>query len=481
MKGWYSLLILSLTGQLCLGSANDSLQISASVRHIHWKPDSLGQIRVSVTGGQPPYSISWSDINYRTNTRRDLYPGSYTATVTDQAGRTATRSFEVAYHNTPERTSGQYRVDSLYATVDSVSAMLSANVLQSGESGAWEIQCHSLRGELVAGVRKDSVLSGLPDHGFYINKGKLFLIQEKKIAGSYGKVKPNDRLRIRIESGVIRSYRNSELLKTAPLIAADYRNFVSVKGNGISNSEHVVSYNRPLVIIPKVIDKSCLRQTSGRIIPIVKGGDGPYDIQVFKGIDALPEKRISSDQMEPGKYMIKVTDHKNREKHVITEVATVLKWDAESVGDYSYDSSSVKRMNGDGWCGSRLYSETPVNTDDPGWIEIVADTAGKFFIGLSNRNSGANTRMYQGIYNDHGKLQLIELDQDGGFTKEDLGRLAAGKPLRMEIHAGQVVCKSANRLIGKSDLFTSGTCTLELSVFSSTTTINSIRTSYQCQ
>ncbi len=77
--------------------ANDSLLLSADVVHSNDGADN-GSIVVSVTGGQGEYTFSW-DSGQQTPVLTGLAPGSYTLTVTDEAGCFITETFMIGTVN----------------------------------------------------------------------------------------------------------------------------------------------------------------------------------------------------------------------------------------------------------------------------------------------------------------------------------------------------------------------------------------------
>lgn len=72
----------------------DSMNISALVTEENYTSNSLGSIDITVTGGFPPYSFSWSNSS-TTEDLTSIEAGNYTLTVTDSKLTTKSKEFTV--------------------------------------------------------------------------------------------------------------------------------------------------------------------------------------------------------------------------------------------------------------------------------------------------------------------------------------------------------------------------------------------------
>jgi gliding motility-associated-like protein len=101
--GIYTVLVTDATGQL--DSATVSVSAPSAVNlTVASTPASCtlsdGTATVTVTGGTPPYAYSWSSSGNSSATVTGLAPGSYSVSVTDAAGCTATQSFVIGSPST---------------------------------------------------------------------------------------------------------------------------------------------------------------------------------------------------------------------------------------------------------------------------------------------------------------------------------------------------------------------------------------------
>lgn len=94
-RGTYKLTVTDAEG--CVGVSNDifvseGLPVSYEITHLTSTTcrDSLnGEIRIQVTGGQPPYNILWNDGAYSGTLLRMLPAGTYSGIITDSLGCTS--------------------------------------------------------------------------------------------------------------------------------------------------------------------------------------------------------------------------------------------------------------------------------------------------------------------------------------------------------------------------------------------------------
>jgi len=85
----------AVTSQL-ITEPNDSLQmVNVMVKNVDCNGNSTGEISFDVYGGTPPYSYSWTSSVSNTNMASNLPIGTYSVTVTDFAGCSISRSFDI--------------------------------------------------------------------------------------------------------------------------------------------------------------------------------------------------------------------------------------------------------------------------------------------------------------------------------------------------------------------------------------------------
>ena len=100
-EGIYDVSVTDSSG--CFAVANDTIinlgiVITTQQQHDFICDINQGQIKVSISHGNPPYSLHWSN-GATTTTLNGLTPGTYTLTVTDNANCTAIKSYNISQQN----------------------------------------------------------------------------------------------------------------------------------------------------------------------------------------------------------------------------------------------------------------------------------------------------------------------------------------------------------------------------------------------
>ncbi|HEU4717249.1 MAG TPA: SprB repeat-containing protein, partial [Bacteroidia bacterium] len=97
--GTYTVLITDANGCFLVDTANitsvGAITVQPSYTNISCFGNNNGTATVNSSGGNPPYSYSWSPSGGNNATATNLTPGTYTCTITDANGCTATQTFNI--------------------------------------------------------------------------------------------------------------------------------------------------------------------------------------------------------------------------------------------------------------------------------------------------------------------------------------------------------------------------------------------------
>jgi hypothetical protein len=144
---------------------------------------------------------------------------------------------------------------------------------------------------------------------------------------------------------------------------------------------------------------------------------------------------------------------------------------------FTTDTSFVKRVSGSGWCDSRVIADLTIDPTNTGWVEFSVDT-GQAFIGFTSKDPASS--VYQGIHINGSKLYSININRDGDFRKREVGAVINKSLVRLRLSGGTLTFYLNHKQIEEMPLLFEQPCSLELDLFSSDTSIHSLRTSYNC-
>jgi hypothetical protein len=459
MKQLITLVMLMIISS-AFASSSDSLRINYRTRDVNWRADSLGQISLIVTGGSPPYTVTWADDPENSSIRKNLFAKEYSVRVDDASGHIATKKIPIRFQQEVWKKQGRIN-DSLLGVEDSMSTMLFRNSITQGTSGFIEYRAKDLRGEVTYGLQTDTTLVSTPEYAFYHHRNKLFIIMNGKIAGSYGKLKNDDVL-------------HSSVIPDKTLYSS-----LNVKHTRFNKEILTSDFNKPLNVELIQNDRSCTENTKGSIDVIPKGGYGPYEIRTYQGNEVNESKLVNRTQLENSQYLVEVKDHRAKTIRLDADIANKVAW--ESSPDYRSEGSSLRKQSSEGWCNSRVLSSSRFDPGASGWLEFtVPDSSSRLFAGISNAKEQTTQLIYEGVYVQNSELYIIQIDQDGGFSKELIKRILPGDKIRFSI-VSDTIYYSVNKeqLYSIPRVFT-GLASIEVRMFNSNAMLSSLRTSFNC-
>lgn len=285
------------------------LSVMPSVVHKRCKADSSGSISLSPANGQAPFAYVWST-GASTSSLQPMCAGTYSVTVTDYAGCSATLSIPV---NEPALSlTLDVEVQSVACVGDSTGR---AELFVSGSQGNVSVQwSNGASGTLLTGIPAGDYTATVIDsagciasitcqveqplHGIAINS----TVTPVRCTGdSSGAIAI-------IPSGGIAPYAiqwsSGETGASVFALTAGVYQVVVTDSNSCSSSESfsVLQPARPLNVVSGVLPSNCLEGLSGRIVLTAEGGTTPY---TFAWAHGASDSIVS---VPAGRYPVRVVD-----------------------------------------------------------------------------------------------------------------------------------------------------------------------------
>jgi hypothetical protein len=271
---------------------------------------------------------------------------------------------------------------------------------------------------------------------------------------------------------------NSDTFQVCPTANTTYTLVVTdFAGTAITQTIRVLL---ALEVNASIITPTEQNLTSGSIALTVSGGKAPYQ---FLWNDNSTES--TRNNLAAGIYTVTVSDGETQTKQLTYYVGNRVSWLEGPTGSSlsaSENGATLSRGTGNDWCAGHRRSNTifDARTTAPTpnyWITcIVIDASRKSLIGLAtvpnaNAPQAENYRLF--VNND--SLSVIEIDQDGFYTKRYLGAIADGDVLRMEMKPTGIFYYKNNILIHTTAVYASAIYRLEIDVFSGPSQITQIQ------
>jgi gliding motility-associated-like protein len=285
------------------------LSVTSSAVHSRCHSDSTGAISLSITNGQAPFSYVWSNSS-TTSSILGLQAGTYSVTVTDHAGCSA--SLSIPIEEPPISLTLAADVIPVFCKGDS-SGRVELQV--SGAQGAVSVHWnHGAQVSVLSGVPAGHYSATVTDsmgcrsmltctveepiHGIAIHSS---LIHVRCAGDSTGAIviQPQGGMypySIRWSDGQTSDSRLNLKAGAYPIVVTD--------SSGCSVQDTITIHQPPLAlqIYSDVIASNCLEGTQGKIIVTPSGGTAPYTYTWSHG------DSVSSVSVPPGNYSLAVTD-----------------------------------------------------------------------------------------------------------------------------------------------------------------------------
>ncbi|MEI9922009.1 MAG: RHS repeat-associated core domain-containing protein [Bacteroidota bacterium] len=339
--------------------------------------DNTGSISTVVSGGTSPYTYLWSS-GETTSGVSSKARGSYTLTVTDALGRTATRTYNIQYKNYPtdilnaSPTGGIYTGFYSINTTGTPSGANSANIIPANTNG-WIEWVHQNSSVYQVGFGSQDYSFGLYDFQNslnFLNTSVAYYAEQQ--AGAYvASTEQGDVYRIAREGSNIVYYKNGVVLRTiAGRVEFELRpKFVVTSG---SVPAIMVSVDSRVLPLATVVGTSYADGT-GSITVNPIGGSTPYTYS-WTG-DASTTNTITSKNR--GDYTVTVTDNEGRSEQRTYGIGYRQKFLTSA--NVTVGANTITKINSTNYDGGALSSGyLPANAN--GWVEMVVPNATTAYI-----------------------------------------------------------------------------------------------------
>jgi len=277
----------------------------------HWNTGcnggSNGSINLTVTGGVPDYTYSWSN-GSKVEDISDLLPGTYTVTVTDKLG--CSKTLSVVIKNSATTTVSVKHKDVSCAGESNGSIDLTVTGGVKPYSYQWSngLITEDLTG-LAPGVYSVAVTDGTGCNNVVSvtidSPAELVLTADHKNATCFGSKTGSASVKV-IGGKLPYTYLWSNGAKTSSITnvaSGKYTVFVADSNNCTKSLEVIITQPLEIVVTPTANTTSCSGSATGSISLDIKGGVMPYSVSWNTGAKTKDITGLSA-----GKYTATVTD-----------------------------------------------------------------------------------------------------------------------------------------------------------------------------
>lgn len=396
----------------------------------------VGSINVVVIGGKTPYNYSWSS-GEQTNEITGKPIGTYAVTITDGAGRTASRSCSIGYKLNwidimGVATDGVNLFKNSSLATWRISGGSSSNLLMPATDGWMEFVVKSDT-DLIVGLSVNNRIDNEEFSGafhFDVVTG-TYRYYEGAASAVLGYWQGGDIFRIAREGGFVKYYCNGALVRSATIdqsFTLKVKATIRINSSNASTPTTVTSFDASIVPQPVVTGMEGNTGQGGIALSPV-GGRPPYSYGWSTG------EQISNLAVKPaGGYAVNVTDAAGRTRSLKVNIGYRVKWTNLA---YAFVNGLVLTKN----FNLAVYnaggvSENTLKPNTDGWMEFVVDNKSDFIVGLSVNNIMNNMNQFSyGVLLDYytGKFRLYE-----GTEGPWLAPLQSGDVIRISREGNQI-------------------------------------------
>ncbi|MCB9230516.1 MAG: SBBP repeat-containing protein [Bacteroidia bacterium] len=453
------------------------LSVSGMVGHNDCANGPSGYVSLSVSGGTPPVNYSWSN-GASTANNTSLEGGTYSVTVTDNAGGTAMASFVVLNRiSWTDQVGAAGSVDTLSRTLPNsswgTSGARSIQVLGSNADGYFMHLVNRLDRFYVIGLSDQNTDESQTtiDYAFYNSKGTLRIKEESGFDGSFGAITLGDTLKIERVGSTIKYWQNSTLIRstsTNPAWSLMVDASLYSKGTVIydiyssfcTDSIAPDSFYATLVSL----DHEDCFVSNGAAEVTGNGGVPPYSY-----LWSSAETTAAISGKAPGLYTCTVSDQNGMNQVISVEILSKIVWEG-FIGSSAQGDTLMNINSSNGWGTSGARSDNKaLNGSDGKVVHVVNSVSKNYYLGLSDADPDASQfTIDYAFYNNKGNLYIRE-EKTGFF--QNYGTVAVGDTLVVERRISSMYWYQNGNLLRSIGISPTETLRVDVSMFSTGTEI----------
>jgi RHS repeat-associated protein len=355
-----------------------------------------GSITTAVTGGNAPYTYSWSS-GETTSAITGKAPGTYTVTVTDADSRQGTRVINIGYKVT-------------YGMLKDVTESngIITKTTGSGWNGAGSDPTNIFHGEgwieftvldyssaYVAGFELDPSLTlSSFRNSIYIGPDGNYYVYELAVGNNIGKYRAGDVFRIAHEGSNIKYYRNGTIFRTVTATASGHPLKVVMS---YGSSPMITCSADATIRSTAVVTGTGVADGTGSIAVTPHGGVAPYTYSWSSG-----ETTSTISNKNRGSYTVTITDAENRT--TVRTYAIAYKEIYTSVAQATEGlDGRINRTGSAAWVGGANTSHVLAQGVN-GWVEwVIPSDNPSFAIGFQYNDQLWDYTQFRSALAYHGR------------------------------------------------------------------------------
>ncbi len=475
------------------------LTVTAQVYDVISLADTLGSIVQNITGGVPPYTISWtalspeytniSSITIANVSNIDI--GQYQATVKDANQTTLINTYTILNKIDWRDSLGVVVTDSSLKKSNTInswtnSGAYSLQEIKRTENGFISHRITALNAKYALGV------SRLKTNYNYTSMEYCFIVANKKLAiYKKGKLKLRFNTNLNIGDDIYMQRRKDTILfyhnnlvffkeKVDSLTPLKVQ--TSLFKGAMELRQTRTNYRRPLQVNSSQFDVNCRLNTNGQITILPNGGSAPY---VYTIAGQLSTSNNTFDNLPAGTYTVTIVDKVKRSTNYEFTIYNCPIW-ISTINATLNDKGNLIKNAENSWENTILNTNEAFRfSDTAAWMRfVVPDSLSEFMIGFRSIefDSTAQGTNYK-LYVKNSIVTIIETDNDGFYNKREIKRIATKTEFTIQLtndgieYYSRTNPKLKPTLEYTSKLFSSTKLIIETNLFKTGSKVNAVRVS----